>query len=68
MITSEMLGVSASLKGASPTLKIDLHRESNTPAFIQICNFFFTAKYKSVMTKVTPWPIILARAAPAFPD
>ena len=36
MITSEILGVRASPKGVSPALKIDLHREPNSPVFAQI--------------------------------
>ena len=44
MITSEILGVRASPKGASPALIIDLHREPNLPAFAQISSFFFTTK------------------------
>nr|DAX09685.1 MAG TPA: hypothetical protein [Bacteriophage sp.] len=40
MITSEILGVRASPKGASPALKIDLYREPNSPAFAQISSFF----------------------------
>ena len=38
MIHPVKASITAKVKGASPTLKIDLHREPNSPALIQICN------------------------------